>query len=203
MEIVKVVNNYNFCNIIEVFLEEDKNIVFSTISEKNIDCFYIMFAKNNNYLLNEKNSGFQNGIQNIFFSDKTYSLFIVDKSGKYVSGFSIKDGSIICSLYRGNVNAIITSLATVNSEYITISSSTKTIHLFNVTNSQLDEVKNESWVGKNLFSLKQRFLNPFGLNKSKIKIKIISDTNESYYDNDFNKKGTILFYENDTLVNKY
>ncbi len=203
MEIIKVVNNNTFCNIIEVFLDTDKNIVFSTVSEKNIDSFYVMFAMNNSYLLKDKCCGFQNGIQNIFLSEETYSLFIVDKSGKYISGYSIKDGSMICSFYRGNLSAVITSLAAVNNEYISVSSSTKTIHLFHIDNNQLVEVKNDSWMGKNLFSLKQRFLNPFGLNKSKIKIRINSDTDESYYDNDFNKKGSILFYGNDTLVNKY
>jgi hypothetical protein len=107
---------------------------------------------------------------------------------------------MICSFYRGNLSAVITSLAAVNNEYISVSSSTKTIHLFHIDNNQLVEVKNDSWMGKNLFSLKQRFLNPFGLNKSIIKIRINSDSDESYYDNDFNKKGSILFYGNDTLV---
>lgn len=138
-------------NVLEILWDKNQNHLISFVSDKNPLCFNVINALSNNYLFEEKSSGFQNGIQTIIFCENINSIFIIDQSGKFINGYSIKEGNLICSLYRGNNPATITSLTAFNNDYLCITGSTKTIHLFQINNEK-NEANNDSW--QNLFSLK-------------------------------------------------
>lgn len=155
MNIVKTLNTFPTSSILEVFWDSDHNPIFACISEKILTCFNVIYALDDNYIFENKNSGFSNGIQSIVFCETIYSVFIVDQSGKYINGFSLKDGIMTCSLFRGNNSAIITSLTSVNKDYLCVSSSTKTLHVFQIDCDQLVDGKKDTW--KSLFSFKVYF----------------------------------------------
>lgn len=150
-------------------------------------------------------------IQNIFFCKLKNSqknnflpnngiLFIVDGNGINIKGYSInteeKKVELICELFRGTTNSIISSIILLTNEIAAVSSSNKTIHLFNIFPSNINNGQLN-----NIFKIIQ---NPFNLNRSILKIRIdeiYTNYNiESLFEDDYKKKGNLLIYDEEGKV---
>lgn len=135
-------------------------------------------------------TGFENkgqaSIQNTFYDEKTDYLFVVDGNGSYIRGFSLIDSSKRCELYRGLKYAYVSSIVSVSKNHIAVASSSKTIHIFDLNNSEKQ---------KSYFGAFYNFLwNPYSLNKSILKISLEEDSKEDeiFFDLEFRKKGCLL-----------
>jgi hypothetical protein len=147
-------------------------------------------------------------IQNIFYNDKINMLFVVDGNGSYIKGYNSNDFSQVCNFYRGQSFAFVSSICVIKNNYLAVSSSNRTIHIFEISynngnsNNNISNSNSYSYFGK-LFNF---FKNPFSLNKSIVKIRLneITEKEEemSIFDSDFKSKGLILLYddENDHLI---
>lgn len=154
------------------------------------------------------------GIQNIIYNEKVNILFVIDVNGSNIKGFNCSDFQLKCEFYRGKNFAMISSITSIKNKYIAVASGNKTIHIFEInqneaiSNSNVStakSAKNSTNIGTlSFFSgyLYKFLTNPYQLNKSIIKIRL-NEINENYefFDLDFKKKGTILFYDdfNDEL----
>jgi hypothetical protein len=155
------------------------------------------------------------GLQNIFYSEKTNIIFVIDGNGIYIKSFQQEkdEFKMIGEYYRGQSQTLITSLCTVNDKHFAISSSNRTIHLFQIYPDQTDKnnkiqnaqhKRNDSY-----FSFFYNFLtNPFHLNKSIIKIRLDDiilkkekeeeGINNQFFNFDFKTKGSILIFQEET-----
>jgi len=178
---------------------------------------------NKNITSNEGNSNLKNNEKNPEKNNYLYQiknngiLFIVDGDGIYIKAFKIntkeKKINLISCFYRGNSNSLIYSVILLNKNTAALSSSNKTIHIFeikNINNNDEEKSKNNNICNRNSKSYFGNFLefikNPFQLNKSIIKIRlnelIESHEDSGIYENDLINKGNILFFEKENSLLK-
>lgn len=137
-------------------------------------------------------------IQNIFYNEKFSCLFIVDAMGCNIKGFCCKNFSKKYEFYRGKNFAYISSIISANDKYVIISSSNKTIHIFEIYPNESMKNYSTSYFG----SFLNFVTNPYKLNKSLMKINLDESEEFDFFGNEFRKKGCLLsFSENDQILN--
>ena len=131
-------------------------------------------------------------IQNLFYVKKINQIFISDEQAKYIYGFDIDDGKKKLCLKRGTNPGFITSIALLNDgKFLAVNNLDRTIHIFDL------DIKN------NAFSLKNMFL---GIFSDMVEIyprlriyyqNILENMEGLFFQNNFAKKGAVLFSDND------
>lgn len=199
IEFVKTVNNNLKVCILETFIWLDDSVVFSSVCDKNDNSFYACYADKSNKLLEEKNTGMV-GISSIMFSsDKregssfTQSeafLLVADKCGKNINIYSYRDFSLLNTFYRGSSSAILSGFCMIDNNYMAVSSSNKTIHIFNIT-TKISQSTSFFGITTSIFSQLKG-------NRSEVKIALCLEN--TFFDTDFNRKGCILIQNDKTIV---
>lgn len=133
-----------------------------------------------------------NKIQNIFYLKQLNQMLIPDDKACYIYGINPDDGKQQLLLYRGKNPGIINSITLLNKNYLAMNNLNRTIHIFDIGNSN-NNINITNMIGGLLYG---SYISPC------IRIpykKIISEKEGEFYENDFMKKGAILFSEEDGI----
>jgi len=236
LAVIKNTSNVEIFKIYETSFEIEKYLNIYTQLEFMQSIFYNQILKENTKELiineihtanNNKNYDSSNNLNSFFYkkyeednqflSKNSGILFALDLYGINIKVFKIntkeKSYELISNLYRGNSNSFISSVVLLNNRTVAVSSSNKTIHIFELKSENSNDKNNFSnninsnIISKSYFgNLFQFIKNPFQLNKSIIKIRLnnVVEKHEDsgLYEKDFNEKGNILFYDKENLILK-
>lgn len=196
--IQKIQIDSHSCSNFEVWVNESNYYIINVLnkSQLRVNMIYCSCLEIDTLLLVE--TGFQNGIQNIFYCDKIKSLFVVDSDGINIKCYHVNFDStgkidLIAryELYRGKSTSIISSITSIQDRYLALSSCNGTIHIFDSIMEENTQI-NRSYSYISYFY--NFFTNPFKLNKSILKIRLdqIKNNEIDFFDYDFKTKGIIL-----------
>ena len=136
------------------------------------------------------------GIQNLFFVKELNQIFISDETAKYLYGFDVETGKKKLCLYRGFTEGFITSVALLNNgKFLAANNINRTIHIYDL------DINNNSFSLSNLFN---RIISDILEIYPKLRIsheKLKQNDEGSYYKNDFNQKGCMLYSDNNDELN--
>ena len=192
-EIYKTINfpnkkflNYEIWNIKDENNESNNKIYLSLISEKK-NCIEIQTFNNSFIEISNKIEVHINfkEIQNIFYLKNLDYLCVVDIIAQYIGIYDYLNNKRLYYLYRGVNPGFITSIINIDKNFIAISNSNRTIHIFDLTS--LNKVNINTFftnlLGKNiLYSCCKIRFNDLFLQKD-----------ERFFFKDFNEKGAILY----------
>lgn len=129
-------------------------------------------------------------IQNIFYIPKLNQIYIPDKTAYYVYGLDSENGKQKVLLYRGKNKGYITSMTLLNNNFLAMCNLNRTIHIFDLNN---DNVNITNIISGFIYG---KYISPC------IRIpfeKIAGEKEGEFYESDFQKKGAILFSEDDSI----
>ena len=177
---------YEIWNIKDENNENNNKIYLSLISKKK-NCIEIQ-SFNNSFIETKDKIEMQinfKEIQNIFYLKNLDYLCAVDNSAQYIGIYDYINNKRLYYLYRGVNPGFITSIINIDKNFIAVSNSNRTIHIFDLTS--LNKVNINTFftnlLGKNLI-----------YSCTKIRFKdLISQNDEKFFFNDFNQKGAVLY----------
>ena len=177
---------YEIWNIKDENNENNNKIYLSLISKKK-NCIEIQ-SFNNSFIETKDKIEMQinfKEIQNIFYLKNLDYLCAVDNSAQYIGIYDYINNKRLYYLYRGVNPGFITSIINIDKNFIAVSNSNRTIHIFDLTS--LNKVNINTFftnlLGKNLI-----------YSCTKIRFKdLISPKDEKFFFNDFNQKGAVLY----------
>jgi hypothetical protein len=129
-------------------------------------------------------------LQNIFYIPKLNQIYIPDKTAYYVYGLDADNGKQKSLLYRGKNKGYITSMTLLNNTYLAMCNLNRTIHIFDLNN---DNVNITNMISGFIYG---KYISPC------IRIpfdKITEEKEGEFYESDFQKKGAILYSEDDGI----
>lgn len=183
-------------SLFECWMEQDTNNLFLAFPLKNE--IKIQIYATNEWAFNKKLDIVSPvyGIQNLFFIKELNQIFISDETAKYLYGFDVDTGEKKLCLYRGLKEGFITSIALLNNgKFLAANNINRTIHIFDLD------------INHNAFSLPNvlyRFISDIQEIYPKLRIShenLIQNDEGSYYKNDFNQKGCMLYSDNNDELN--
>lgn len=132
-----------------------------------------------------------NKIQNIFYIKKLNQIFVPDETAYYIYGINPDDGKQKLLLFRGKNPGIITSITLINEKYIAMNNLNRTIHIFDINSSNNINITNifGGFIYGNYISSCIRI--PYD--------KLTNETEGKFYESDFQKKGAIIYSEDDGI----
>jgi len=177
---------YEIWNIKDENNENNNKIYLSLISKKK-NCIEIQ-SFNNSFIETKDKIEMQinfKEIQNIFYLKNLDYLCAVDNSAQYIGIYDYINNKRLYYLYRGVNPGFITSIINIDKNFIAVSNSNRTIHIFDLTS--LNKVNINTFftnlLGKNLI-----------YSCTKIRFKdLISQNDEKFFFKDFNQKGAVLY----------
>jgi len=177
---------YEIWNIKDENNENNNKIYLSLISKKK-NCIEIQ-SFNNSFIETKDKIEMQinfKEIQNIFYLKNLDYLCAVDNSAQYIGIYDYINNKRLYYLYRGVNPGFITSIINIDKNFIAVSNSNRTIHIFDLTS--LNKVNINTFftnlLGKNLI-----------YSCTKIRFKdLISPKDEKFFFKDFNEKGAVLY----------
>ena len=177
---------YEIWNIKDENNENNNKIYLSLISKKK-NCIEIQ-SFNNSFIETKDKIEMQinfKEIQNIFYLKNLDYLCAVDNSAQYIGIYDYINNKRLYYLYRGVNPGFITSIINIDKNFIAVSNSNRTIHIFDLTS--LNKVNINTFftnlLGKNLI-----------YSCTKIRFKdLISPKDEKFFFKDFNQKGAVLY----------
>ena len=156
-EIYKTINfpnkkflNYEIWNIKDENNESNNKIYLSLISEKK-NCIEIQTFNNSFIEINNKIEVHINfkEIQNIFYLKNLDYLCVVDNIAQYIGIYDYLNNKRLYYLYRGVNPGFITSIINIDKNFIAISNSNRTIHIFDLTSLNKVNINTFNVVGYN------------------------------------------------------
>ena len=125
-------------------------------------------------------------MQNLFYLKENGLIFVVDKTGCYIDSFDPKTGENVHNLYRGRKEGKITSVSLLNKEFLAVSNSNKTIHIFSLDKSNIP------------FSIFKWFSKSYIYSTIKIRFsELVIEEEAEFLESSFKANGAILSSEID------